>query len=95
MASSKRQASRTPLELIDRIAAVVGQPLRYQGQKRPVPLDSSGHAIANGRDEGVTKLPAPKPTTVSLRERKILGESIGMAVEVAHGSCTDVPPAKK
>jgi len=24
-----------------------------------------------------------------------LGESIGMAAEVAHGSCTDVPPAKK
>jgi hypothetical protein len=23
------------------------------------------------------------------------GESIGMAAEVAHGSCTDVPPAKK
>ena len=24
-----------------------------------------------------------------------LGESIGMAAEIAHGSCTDVPPAKK
>jgi dihydrolipoamide dehydrogenase len=24
-----------------------------------------------------------------------LGESIGMAAEVAHGSCTDVPPARK
>jgi len=24
-----------------------------------------------------------------------LGESIGMAPEVAHGSCTDVPPARK
>ena len=24
-----------------------------------------------------------------------LGESIGMAAEVAHGSCTDVPPSKK
>jgi len=24
-----------------------------------------------------------------------LGESIGMAAEVAHGSCTDVPPAKR
>ena len=23
-----------------------------------------------------------------------LGESIGMAAEIAHGSCTDVPPAK-
>lgn len=24
-----------------------------------------------------------------------LGEFIGMAAEVAHGSCTDVPPARK
>ena len=24
-----------------------------------------------------------------------LGESIGMAAEVAHGSCTDVPPSKR
>jgi dihydrolipoamide dehydrogenase len=24
-----------------------------------------------------------------------LGESIGMAAEVAHGSCTDLPPGKK
>ena len=24
-----------------------------------------------------------------------LGESIGMAAEVAHGSCTDLPPTKK
>ncbi len=24
-----------------------------------------------------------------------MGESIGMAAEIAHGSCTDVPPAKK
>ena len=24
-----------------------------------------------------------------------LGESIGMAAETAHGSCTDVPPARK
>ncbi len=24
-----------------------------------------------------------------------LGESIGIAAEVAHGSCTDVPPVRK
>ncbi len=24
-----------------------------------------------------------------------VGESIGMAAEIAHGSCTDVPPARK
>lgn len=35
-------------------------------------------------EEGGTA-PAPHPT---------LGESIGMA-EVAHGSCTDLPPARK
>jgi hypothetical protein len=25
----------------------------------------------------------------------MLGECIGMAAEVAHGSCTDLPPARK
>ena len=28
----------------------------HQGQEGPVPLDASGRAIANGRDEGFTKL---------------------------------------
>jgi len=43
---------------------------------------ASGRAIANGRDKTIH----PHPT---------LGESIGMPAEIAHGSCTDVPPARK
>jgi hypothetical protein len=27
--------------------------------------------------------------------RPTLGETVGMAAEVAHGSCTDIPPVKK
>ena len=44
-------------------------------------------AIEMGADEvDIGKTIHPHPT---------LGESIGMAAEVAHGSCTDVPPARK
>jgi len=44
-------------------------------------------AIEMGADAvDVGKTIHPHPT---------LGESIGMAAEVAHGSCTDVPPARK
>ena len=39
---------------------------------------------ADAADIGLTIHPHPT-----------LGESIGMAAEVAHGSCTDLPPAKK
>ena len=31
----------------------------------------------------------------TLHPRPTLGESIGMAAEVAHGRCTDLPPGKK
>jgi len=31
----------------------------------------------------------------TIHHRPTLGESIGMAAEIAHGSCTDVPPQKK
>ena len=31
----------------------------------------------------------------TIHPRPPLGESIGMAAELAHGSCTDLPPAKK
>ena len=48
------------------------------------PWAASGRAIATGVDIGKTIHPHPT-----------LGESIGMAAEVAHGSCTDVPPARK
>jgi len=97
------------------------------------PWAASGRAIANGRDEGVTKLlfdDSPEAhghgkilgggmvgthagdmigeialaiemgaDTVdigkTIHPHPTLGESIGMAAEVAHGSCTDVPPSKK
>ena len=97
------------------------------------PWTASGRAIANGRDEGVTKLlfdDSPEAhghgkilgggmvgthagdmigeialaiemgadavdIGKTIHPHPTLGESIGMAAEVAHGSCTDLPPAKK
>ncbi len=105
------------------------------------PWAASGRAIANGRDEGFTKLlfdDSPEAGSgdghagrghgkilgggmvgthagdmigevalaiemgadavdigKTIHPHPTLGESIGMAAEVAHGSCTDVPPAKK
>ena len=97
------------------------------------PWSASGRAIANGRDEGVTKLlfdDSPEAhghgkilgggmvgthagdmigeialaiemgadavdIGKTIHPHPTLGESIGMAAEVAHGSCTDLPPAKK
>ena len=97
------------------------------------PWAASGRAIANGRDEGVTKLlfdDSPEAhghgrilgggmvgthagdmigevalaiemgaDTVdigkTIHPHPTLGESIGMAAEVAHGTCTDVPPVRK
>jgi dihydrolipoamide dehydrogenase len=97
------------------------------------PWTASGRAIANGRDEGVTKLlfdDSPEAQGhgkilgggmvgthagdmigevalaiemgadaidigKTIHPHPTLGESIGMAAEVAHGSCTDVPPPRK
>nr|AAK50280.1 dihydrolipoamide dehydrogenase-like protein [Pseudomonas sp. ADP] len=105
------------------------------------PWTASGRAIANGRDEGFTKLlfdDSPEAGSgdghagrghgkilgggmvgthagdmigeialaiemgadavdigKTIHPHPTLGESIGMAAEVAHGSCTDVPPARK
>ena len=92
------------------------------------PWAASGRAIANGRDEGFTKLLFDEATHrivgggivgthagdmigevalaiemgadsvdigKTIHPHPTLGESIGMAAEVAHGSCTDVPPQKK
>jgi len=92
------------------------------------PWSASGRAIANGRDEGFTKLLFDEATHrivgggivgthagdmigeialaiemgadavdigKTIHPHPTLGESIGMAAEVAHGSCTDVPPARK
>ena len=97
------------------------------------PWNASGRAIANGRDEGVTKLlfdDSPEAhghgkilgggmvgthagdmigevalaiemgadavdIGKTIHPHPTLGESIGMAAEVAHGSCTDLPPVRK
>ncbi len=97
------------------------------------PWAASGRAIANGRDEGFTKLLFDDSESAhghgkilgggivgthagdmigeialaiemgadavdigkTIHPHPTLGESIGMAAEVAHGSCTDVPPARK
>ncbi|NBU89692.1 MAG: dihydrolipoyl dehydrogenase, partial [Betaproteobacteria bacterium] len=92
------------------------------------PWSASGRAIANGRDEGFTKLLFDAQTHrilgggivgthagdmigevalaiemgadevdigKTIHPHPTLGESIGMAAEVAHGSCTDLPPAKR
>ncbi|MFV0283892.1 MAG: dihydrolipoyl dehydrogenase [Castellaniella sp.] len=92
------------------------------------PWQASGRAIANGRDEGFTKLLFDAETGrilgggivgthagdliseivlavemgadsvdigKSIHPHPTLGESVGMAAEVADGHCTDVPPARK
>ena len=97
------------------------------------PWTASGRAIANGRDEGFTKLlfdDSPEAhghgrilgggivgthagdmigevalaiemgadavdIGKTIHPHPTLGESIGLAAEVAHGSCTDLPPARR
>jgi dihydrolipoamide dehydrogenase len=97
------------------------------------PWTASGRAIANGRDEGFTKLLFDDREEAhghgkilgggivgthagdmigevalaiemgadavdigkTIHPHPTLGESIGMAAEVAHGSCTDLPPSKR
>ena len=92
------------------------------------PWTASGRAIANGRDEGFTKLLFDATTHQivgggivgthagdmigevalaiemgadevdigrTIHPHPTLGESIGMAAEVAHGSCTDLPPVRR
>ena len=92
------------------------------------PWTASGRAIANGRDEGFTKLLFDAESHrilgggivgthagdmigeialaiemgadevdigKTIHPHPTLGESIGMAAEVAHGSCTDLPPQKR
>jgi dihydrolipoamide dehydrogenase len=99
-----------------------------QVKKGLFPWTASGRAIANGRDEGFTKLLFDAATHrilgggivgthagdmigevalaiemgadevdigKTIHPHPTLGESIGMAAEVAHGSCTDLPPARR
>lgn len=97
-------------------------------EKGLFPWAASGRAIANGRDEGFTKLLFDAETHrilgggivgthagdligevalaiemgadavdigKTIHPHPTLGESIGMAAEVAEGSCTDLPPARR
>ncbi|MDM0041934.1 dihydrolipoyl dehydrogenase [Variovorax sp. J22G21] len=97
-------------------------------KKGHFPWTASGRAIANGRDEGFTKLLFDAETHrilgggivgthagdmigeialaiemgadevdigKTIHPHPTLGESIGMAAEVAHGTCTDLPPSKR
>jgi len=104
-----------------------------QVKKGLFPWSASGRAIANGRDEGFTKLlfdDSPEAhghgrilgggivgthagdmigevalaiemgadavdIGKTIHPHPTLGESIGMAAEVAHGTCTDVPPPRR
>ncbi|WP_303787378.1 dihydrolipoyl dehydrogenase [Azovibrio restrictus] len=99
-----------------------------QFEKAVFPWAASGRAIANGAEEGFTKLLFDAQThrilggaIVGMNAGDLIGEvclavemgcdavdigktihphptlceSIGMAAEVAHGSCTDLPPARK
>ena len=97
------------------------------------PWTASGRAIANGRDEGFTKLLFDDSSDAhghgrilgggivgthagdmigeialaiemgadavdigkTIHPHPTLGESIGLAAEAAHGSCTDLPPPRK
>ena len=92
------------------------------------PWSASGRAIANGRDEGMTKLLFDAKTHrilgggivgthagdlisevalaiemgadeidigKTIHPHPTLGESVGLAAEAAHGSCTDLPPQRR
>src|SRR5690606_481203 len=97
-------------------------------RKGLMPWNASGRAIANGRDEGFTKLLFDEDTGrilgggivgthagdlisevvlavemgadaidigKTIHPHPTLGESVGMAAEVAKGTCTDLPPQRK
>jgi dihydrolipoamide dehydrogenase len=97
-------------------------------KKGVFPWSASGRAIANGRDEGVTKLLFDEETHRivgggivgthagdlisevalaiemgadavdigrTIHPHPTLGESVGMAAEVAEGACTDLPPPRR
>lgn len=99
-----------------------------QYKKGLFPWSASGRAIANGRDEGFTKLLFDTETGQimgggivgtragdligevalaiemgadevdvgkTIHPHPTLGESVGLAAEAAHGSCTDLPPIRR
>jgi dihydrolipoamide dehydrogenase len=112
-------------------AGLTEEEAKTQGIKVKVgkfPWQASGRAIANGRDEGFTKLLFDEATHriigggivgmhagdlisevalaiemgadevdigKTIHPHPTLSESIGMAAEVAHGTCTDLPPQRR
>ena len=112
-------------------AGITEEEAKTQGIKVKVgkfPWQASGRAIANGRDEGFTKLIFDEASHriigggivgthagdlisevalaiemgadavdigKTIHPHPTLGESIGMAAEVAHGTCTDLPPQRR
>jgi len=112
-------------------AGLTEEQCKVQGiayEKGLFPWAASGRAIANGRDEGFTKLLFDANTHriigggivgthagdligevclaiemgadavdigKTIHPHPTLGESIGLAAEAHHGSCTDLPPSKK
>ena len=128
--------NRSGTQIAVSLGTVFEEQAKAQGikvKKGLFPWAASGRAIANGRDEGFTKLlfdDSPEAhghgkilgggivgthagdmigeialaiemgadavdIGKTIHPHPTLGESIGMAAEVAHGSCTDVPPARK
>ena len=112
-------------------AGVTEDEAKAQGIKIKVgkfPWQASGRAIANGRDEGFSKLIFDEATHQiigggivgthagdlisevalaiemgadavdigkTIHPHPTLGESVGLAAEVAEGTCTDLPPQRK
>jgi len=79
-------------------------------EKGLFPWAASGRAIANGRDEGHTKLLFDAATEIALaiemgadavdigrtiHPHPTLSESVGLAAEAFEGVCTDLPPPRK
>jgi hypothetical protein len=129
--TTTKRPETTESELVTLIKQAKAQGVKVK--KGLFPWAASGRAIANGRDEGFTKLlfdDSPEAhghgkilgggmvgthagdmigeialaiemgadavdIGKTIHPHPTLGESIGMAAEVAHGSCTDVPPARK
>ena len=58
------------------------------------PWSPSGRAIANGRDDGFTKLLFDVATPQILGGNIVGTHADDMITEVAHGSCTDLPAAR-
>ena len=68
------------------LGSAVNPVLREGNSDRRAPAAVKNYARKHPHSMGESPSAMPRAT---------LGESIGMAAEVAHGSCTDVPPARR